>query len=593
PRVEREQVAALYATLASATLADVLVAAVIAAIFYVQLGKASILAWLGLHLAQSLRYPLLGAYHRDPRAGQRSRHWTRVATRELSLNSAVWGLGAWMLLPGGDLVLASLLMLVILTLASAGTMSVAPVRSAVFAYTVPMTIGLASALVWDGRGLELFLAGCCVLYLAVTLHFALRQHRLLARSLVERFAKEELAEQLARQIEVSRRASEEKTRFLAAASHDLRQPLHAIALFGAVLERELRGGPQHANAGRLMRAVGSLGLSLDTMLDISRLDAGVLAPERRAVPLNQVFQSLQQLFAQRAEDKGLQLRLRASPLVVHTDPDMLQRMLANIVENAIKYTSEGGVLVVARRRGSRVWIDVMDTGMGIGATHLEHVFDEFYQVDNPGRDRSRGLGIGLSIVRRLSDLLAHPVTVLSRPGRGSRFRIEAPLAEGEVRDGGPLQQARPGMHSPDLPRRVLLVDDEADIGEAVAALLQSHGVAVWVARDETGAHAALADAHAAGQPFDALLCDYRLAGGADGLEAAMRLRAQPGRELPLLLVTGETSPERLQLVRESGVPVVFKPATAEVLIEALAGIHATAAVDSGTLAMAGASRSPT
>jgi signal transduction histidine kinase/CheY-like chemotaxis protein len=575
PRVEREQVAAVFATLPSAAVADTLLAVVVAGSFYfVQGGSMGTLAWFGIHVLQKLRWPTVRAYFDDPQAAERSRHWTRVATRDLAASSAVWGLAPWMLLPAGNVPLSALLMLIILSLGSGGMLSVAPLRSVIFAHCVPSTVGLATALAWQGEPLELVLAGLCLLYLVFTLRYALRLHRLLTNTLVERFSKEDIAQELVRQNEIARRASEDKTRFFASASHDLRQPLHAIALFGAVLEKELRGQPQHASAARLMHAVQSLGTSLDTMLDVSRLDAGVVAAEPRSVPVNAVFQALQPLFERRAEEKGLHLRLRASPLAVHTDPDLLTRLLANVVENAIKYTEAGGVLVVARDRGGEVWIECYDTGVGIAPDQLPRVYREFYQVDNPGRDRSRGLGLGLSIVRRLADLLGAPIDMASRMGRGTRFRIVLPAAPVDFALVDARVRSDATVTGPDeLPRRVLLLDDERDIGEAVAALLDVHGVECTVVTDEARAEQALAEARSARRPFEALLCDYRLADGADGLEAAKRLRTHGG-DVPLLLVTGETSPERLQRVRESGVPVLFKPATAAALVRALADLNA-------------------
>lgn len=575
PRVEREQVAAVFATLPSAAVADSLLALVVAGSFYiVEGGGTSTLAWFGVHVLQKLRWPTVHAYFRDPHAAERSRHWAGVAARDLMASSAVWGLAPWLLLPEGNVPLSALLMLIILSLGSGGMLSVAPLRRVIFAHCVPSTIGLATALAWHGGPLEQVLAGLCVVYLVFTLRYALRLHRLLTTTLVERFTKEDMAQELVRQNEIARRASEDKTRFFASASHDLRQPLHALALFGAVLEKELRGQPQHPNAERLMRAVQALGSSLDTMLDVSRLDAGVIVAEPRSVPVNAIFQSLQPLFERRAEEKGLHLRLRASTLAVCVDPDLLTRLLANVVENAVKYTAAGGVLVVARDRGDQVWIECYDTGIGIAPDQLPRIYGEFYQVNNPGRDRSRGLGIGLAIVRRLADLLGTPIDMASRVGRGSRFRVVVPAAPaGDVVATGPLKGDAKAAVPADLPRRVLLVDDERDIGEAVAALLDTYGIECAVVTDEAGAEVALTEARAARQPFEALLCDYRLADGADGLEAAVRLR-QRCDDLPVLLVTGETSPERLQRVRESGLPVLFKPTSAAGLIQSLADLKA-------------------
>jgi signal transduction histidine kinase len=572
-RVEAAQVATLYRTLPGATLAGTLLAVIVAGCYFVFLGSHAILLWLALHLAGKLRYPVIAAYFKDPRAAERSGHWARVATRELFLTSSIWGLAPWLLLPESDDSLAALLMLVLLSLASAGMLSVASVRSVIYAHAIPMVSGLALALAWNGGGLELVLAGCCILYLGVTLFFALRQHDLITRALEERYAKEDLAAQLAEQVAIAQRASEEKSRFFASASHDLRQPLHAIALFGAVLDKDLQGTPQHTNAQRLMRAVETLGLSLDTMLDVSRLDAGVIAPEPRAFPVNTLFQSLYVVFSKQAEAKGLHLRLRASPLTIRSDPDLLQRLLGNIIENAIKYTNRGGIFVVARSRDTSVWLECYDSGIGIPADQLPRIFDEFYQVGNPARDRTRGLGIGLAIVRRLADLLGHSIEVATEPGRGTRFRVIVPACDPDVRPASSRTVELPEKSLVNLPRRVIVLDDEGAVGDAVVALLQAHGVETRAVRSEHDATIALDMAQHSGRPFDALMCDFRLANGVDGLDAALRLSSRGPLPLPVLLVTGETSPERLRRVHESGLPVLFKPATAPTLLQALAALH--------------------
>ncbi|MBK9444108.1 MAG: response regulator [Comamonadaceae bacterium] len=448
-------------------------------------------------------------------------------------------------------------------------------------FVVPMVAGLISALAWQADDTHLFLAACSTVYLGATLHFAYKQHQLLTSALHMQFEKQSLANQLAQQMAEIQHLSAEKTRFFAAASHDLRQPLHAIVLYGAVLEKKLADRPEGAHVLRLMDAVRALGVSLDTMFDVSLLDAGSIVPDPQATPLTPVFQQLHQMFASRAEQKGLQLRLRASPLWVKTDPHLLLRVLGNLVENAIKYTHKGGVVVVARARGQQVWIDVCDTGIGIAADQLEPIFAEFYQVNNPGRDRARGLGIGLSMVRRLAVLLNHPVTVQSRLGRGSRFRLQLPT------DVPPAPESRhvdaeassPVVHlradwAQNLPQRVLLMDDEAGIGEAALALFTAYGVDLMVVRDEAGATDAFTRA-STGKPIDALIFDYRLADGVDGLEVAVGLRSRFDPQLPMLLVTGETTPERLSRARDMGVPLLTKPVTAESLLASLAALKKT------------------
>jgi len=581
-QVLQEQVAALYATTWSSTLAGTLLACALSGIFYWRMHNPMVLVWLGLVFLQLLRYPQAAAYHRDPQVARRSEYWARHKARELLIYSCLWGLAPWLFMPADDVPMIALMMLMILGMSTGGVPAVTPRWSTALCFLLPMVLGLTSALLWHGDDVHLFLAACSLVYLGATLHFARQQHLLLTHALLMRFEKEALADELARQVTLTQRTSAEKTRFFAAANHDLRQPVHAIALFGAVLEKDLRGRGGHANAKRLMRAVHMLGTSLDTMLDVSRLDAGVIRPELHDTPVNQVFQSVNQVLSGAADEKGLQLRLRASPLWVRTDPQLLQRMLINLVENAIKYTVAGGVVVVARSRGPQVWMDVCDTGLGIAPEHLEHIFDEFYQVSNPGRDRSQGLGIGLSIVRRLSDLLDHPLVVQSRLGHGSRFRIVVPAAAAleilppaHLMAGGASDGVFQRPPLSDLPQQVLLIDDEAEIGVAVAALLGSCGVAVTVVQDAAGANAAFEQAATNGVPFDCLICDYRLAEGTDGLQVALSLRARFDPDLPVLLVTGETAPERLQRVRDSGVAVLFKPVPGGTLLTALTAIKHT------------------
>ena len=581
-RVLREQVAMLYASSLSSTIVGTLLACVLAGLLYWQLGDIKALYWLALNFALLLRRPLYAAYYSDPQAPVHSAFWARRHWQLILVYSAVWGLAPWFFLPAENLPMTSLMILVMLGLASGGVPAVGMRRASLLSFVLPMVLSLIAALIWQGSTLHLILAALTAVHLLATLDFARHQKRMLTDALLARFEKEALSDQLAQQVAATQRVSDEKTRFFAAASHDLRQPLHAIALFGAVLEKDLQHLPQHANATRLMRAVGALGNSLDTMLDVSRLDAGVIVPSREPTPLNPAFQALNQLFAASAEEKGLQLRLRASPLWVLTDAQLLQRLLANLIENALKYTQSGGVLVVARARAQNVWIDVIDTGTGIAALHLDLIFQEFFQVSNPGRDRAKGLGIGLSIVRRLSALLAHPVQVDSTPGRGSRFRVIVPIAFPTPASPVAIQSATsspPATKAPsqNLPRRVLLIEDEADIGDAMAALLTAHGVQLIAVRDEPQAVAAFTQAHPSGPAFDALISDYRLAAGVDGLALALRLRQQFAPDLPLLLVTGETAPERLQMLRNAGVPVLFKPVAAEALLATLATLQRPAA----------------
>ncbi len=567
-RVLREQVASVHANAPGAYLADFLTAQSLGIALFLSTWRWQVLLWMALHLALTLRRAYR-RYQRSPDAAEHPEYWARFNARNVLLRSCVWGLAPWLCVPTGrHLGLWVMVIVMMMGGCAGGALSLAVLKRNIPRFIVPSMASLTLALASRADSTHLFLASGCLLYMCVMIMFALQHHKLLTESLTMRFEKEALAEQLSLQIAATQRASEEKTRFLAAASHDLRQPMHAIALFGAVIEKKLRGSEDWDHAARLMDAVGTLGDSLDTLLDISRLDAGEVAPQIRPVELNPLFLALNNVFAAQAADRELQLRLRATPCWVLSDPQLLQRLLSNLVDNALKYTRRGGVVVAARARGPLVWIEVRDTGIGIAEEHLGSIFDEFFQIGNPGRDRARGLGIGLSIVQRLSRLLGHPLQVRSRPGRGSCFRLVLPAVSAL---GVAQAAARPGALSP-LPRRVLLLDDEAAIRQAVSGLLHAHGVAIDAVSGEAEAEAVLAHAAHGASPVEVLLCDVRLADGADGLAAAQRLRARFGPGLQVMLITGETAPQRQQQMRDSGLQVLLKPVAADRLLQALASL---------------------
>jgi len=567
-RVLREQVAAVHANAPAAYLADFLTAQSLGIGLFVATWRWQVLLWMALHLALTLRRAYR-RYQRSPDAAAHPEYWARFNARNVLLRSCVWGLAPWLCVPPGrNLGLWVMVIVMMMGGCAGGALSLAVLKRNIPRFIVPSMASLTLALAWRGDSTHLFLATGCLLYMCVMIMFALQHHRLLTAALTMRFEKEALAEQLSHQIAATQRVSEEKTRFLAAASHDLRQPLHAIALFGAVIEKKLKGTEEWNHAVRLMDAVGTLGDSLDILLDISRLDAGEVAPQIRPVELNPLFLALNNVFVAQAADRDLQLRLRATPCWVLSDPQLLQRLLSNLVDNALKYTARGGVVVAARARGPLVWIDVCDTGIGIADEHLGRIFDEFYQIGNPGRDRAQGLGIGLSIVQRLSRLLAHPLQVRSRLHHGSRFRLVLPAvtASGVV----PLA-ACPGAALP-LPQRVLLIDDEAAIRQAVTGLLQAHGVTIDAVASEAEAEAVLVQAAHGSTPVEVLLCDVRLADGADGLAAAQRLSARFSPGLQVLLITGETAPQRQRQMLDSGLQVLLKPVAADRLLQALASL---------------------
>ncbi|HQR19926.1 MAG TPA: hybrid sensor histidine kinase/response regulator [Burkholderiaceae bacterium] len=359
------------------------------------------------------------------------------------------------------------------------------------------------------------------------------------------------------QVEAARAAAEQanvaKSRFFAAASHDLRQPLHSLGLFASAL-RDVVGTDQGRDvARRVGDSIGALDRLFDELLDVSRLDAGVVEVRRSNLALQPMFDRLDSEFSNDASIRGLRLRFVPTRLAVNSDRTLLERVLRNLVSNALRYTQAGGVLVGARRRGPRVVVQVWDTGVGIADDQRSLIFDEFYQVGNPGRDRRKGLGLGLAIVRRLTVLLDHPLGFRSVVGRGSCFEVSLPAADGPVESGTADDSA--ATHAAFSGARALVVDDDLDICEATRRLLQSWGLEVRTVRGPEDALAAVRE----GFVPSVLLVDLRLGESVDGVGVVERLRKLLGASVPALLISGDTGARELTRVKESGLMLLTKP----------------------------------
>ncbi len=351
--------------------------------------------------------------------------------------------------------------------------------------------------------------------------------------------------------EEAERGNRAKTRFLAAASHDLRQPMHALGLFVA----ELGQKPHAPDTRRLVEQIAvsaeTMENLLDSLLDISRLDVGVLDRQIKPFPLQPLLERIDVDYRREADMCGQRLRLRATSLWVESDPLLLERILHNLISNALRYSPGGTVLLACRKRGRRVRIEVRDNGPGIAPEAQEAIFQEFVQLDNPERNRAKGLGLGLAIVRRLTDLLNHPLCLQSHPGKGSLFAVELPaaapglLAEGKQPAPG---HALNGLH-------VVLVDDDELAVASTVGLLESWGCEVTAADSQAGILKAL---QRAATPPDIILSDYQIA-AANGLEIIRQLRAHFGLPIPAVILSGDTSSATASAVQQADIPLLHKP----------------------------------
>jgi signal transduction histidine kinase/CheY-like chemotaxis protein len=349
------------------------------------------------------------------------------------------------------------------------------------------------------------------------------------------------------------RANHAKSRFFAAASHDLRQPLHALSLFVAALKARNHQTEAQTLIDNIEASTAAMALLFDALLDISRLDAGAIEVHRVHFPLQHMLRKLEQQFGAVAAEKHLRLRFRPCDITLYSDPLLIERILVNLIANAIRYTDDGGVLVACCRRGRTVRLSVIDTGRGIPPDQQENVFHEFVQLHNSARDRSKGLGLGLAIVSRLGRLLEHRVDLRSRPDHGSRFSLDVPC--GDVRLIQPrIAASAPGQIPADA--LVLLVDDECAILRGMAELFDNWDIDLVTARSADEAEQWL---DSLARVPDVIVSDYRLPEDTDGIEVITRLRKKFGHDIAAIVVTGDTAPDTILRINQAGFPLLHKP----------------------------------
>ena len=409
-------------------------------------------------------------------------------------------------------------------------------------------------------------AAVMLLFVVLIALVARRFNHIFRQSLELRFENLELVQQLTEQKEAAEAASLAKSRFLAAASHDLRQPMHAINLYLGTLAGLGLPPAAHELLGKTRQCGQAMDEMFRALLDMSRLDASAVLPEVSVFPMAAVLGRIQIQFEPEARAKGLELRIAPCSAWVHCDLSMVETIVRNFVANAVRYTERGRILVGCRRRGTRLRLAVYDTGPGIPLKHQRAVFEEFYQINNRERDRAKGLGLGLAIVQRLSKLLSVPIELASQPGRGSMFAVDLPRSSADQRFAAPLGTMKLAARTDLAGMAIAVIDDEEPILDATRALLETWGCAVVTAASGKEAIDRLILEPRAP---DAIICDYRLRGTEDGINVIAMLRGEFNADIPAVLITGDTAPARIQEIKASNMPVLHKPIDAEILWGAL------------------------
>ncbi len=461
---------------------------------------------------------------------------------------------------------------------------------AYLAYLVSPVAMVLAAFAYLGGPIFTPMVFMCLVYFSLTCVQARAAEEVTYRSivlqqensdLIERLRKEsqqsklalvraEAAYQSTRQAQaLAEKANADKSRFLAAASHDLRQPLHAMGLFLEALSRSEMTQQQVSVLEHAHAASTAASEMLTTLLDFSRLEAGVVTSKPRPFLLQSLLAKLEQEFGMQANAKDLIYRSRETDHAVLADPNLTDLVLRNFISNAIRYTDRGGLLVGCRKRDGQIVVEVWDTGMGIAPNQQSEVFKEFHQLGNPERDRRKGLGLGLAIVERISAAMQAQVTLRSAPGRGSVFRLWLPQYQGYMSHEAELASHTYSL----LGMRVLVIDDEEPVRLGMQELLNSWGCVAYTADDLSSALHCVSLLPMNQQP-EVVLADYRLREGATGGQAITALRAYltfRGMEktLPAIIITGDTAPERLREARHTEATLLHKPVSAPALKQAL------------------------
>ena len=505
---------------------------------------AMLLACMAFHLEVCRRYRRVD----DPDPA----YWTRLFVLAALFEGITWGAGAF-LFASSEQFHRQLVMLVLCSGIVASTAFVLstnlrPFRAFFYPAILPQVV-VQLLFPYPLHELALFMTVAFVVSITVATETANAQVLDVLRL---RFRNEALAEALAAAKERAEQANLAKSRFLAAASHDLRQPMHALGLFVGALQGRAMDAEAQRLVGYIDGSVKALDDQFAALLDVSRLDAGVVEPVFAAIHVQTLLERVCRDHAPQAQARGVRFRQVETSAVVRSDPVLLERMVRNLVANAVRYTERGRVLVGCRRQAGVLVIEVWDTGCGIPVAEQSRVFEEFYQAEGRVRDRAEGLGLGLAIVRRIAALVGVALSFASTPGRGSVFRLRVPL--GEDVSAEPVAAPEPEMGQGS--GLVFVIDDEPAIRGAMSSLLTSWGYRVRVAES---AAALLQGLPADAQAPDLVISDFRLQAGEDGISAIHAVQARFGASVPALLITGDTAPERIVEARAGGFPLLHKP----------------------------------
>ncbi len=565
--ISREQIRILFEQSRFVFLGIVFVMFVVLFFMWERADRELLLGWIAVNLVLTLaRAGMVRRFHKVDPQGRQVVAWGLLFAMTSTLSGLLWGSIAVILMQPDQY---DSVLLITLVLAGMTAGALVPLSSFMPAYVGFSTLAMLplALVMFMSHSNVLLYAGYLVLaFLGVNLGYAVNVNRNLAASIRLRFENLHLLENLRAEKERAEQANTDKSRFLAATSHDLRQPLHAMDLYLGALANLLTREEQHTLLEKSRAASSALNSLLSALMDMSRLDAGEVSINREAVNIRLLLENIAEEFAEQAGKENISMTVEAPGLLVDTDPLMLSRLLRNLISNACKHSQASRICMQAESRGETVVLMIQDDGKGIPFDEQEKVFSEFYQLNNPERDRNKGLGLGLAIVRRLAALLQHDLDLASTPGEGCCFRLSLP---GILDRHGNAETDDPEALIADISGLfVILIEDEAGVRDAMRVLLRQWGCELLAVDGVESLREAL---HSAKYPTpDLVISDYRLRQNSNGLQAVKQVHEYFSASIPAIIISGDTAEGVERSVQAAGHVLLHKPVPAATLRHAIA-----------------------
>ncbi|MBX2880505.1 MAG: response regulator [Granulosicoccus sp.] len=558
--VRREQVRLIYAQGPTLVLGATLCGALITVFLWRNLPKGLLLVWLAaLCISALFRLFIMWRYNRIDSATRASGPWGFYLWAGTLSAGLIWG--CWPVL---FYEYCSPEYLLLISTVFAGMVAVSGASGSLFypsflSFSIPLVIPLALAHLFSGNELLRITGFLLLVFLIVNAFLAARGNTYSRELIRARFANQQLLDRLAEEKQIAERAVIAKSRFIAAASHDLRQPLHAMGLFLDALRNRESDPKQLGIIEHLSKSSEALNGLFNSILDVSRLDAEIIEFKPSHFRAISLLNRLDTEFSAQANEKGIKLLMFSADAVLYSDQILLERVLRNLLSNAIQYTEVGQVKLHCAVADGSVRISVSDTGLGIPEEAKDDVFSEYYQLNNPERDRTKGLGLGLAIVRRLCALMDMPIHMDTTEGRGTTFEMRVP--EGDPAEL-PVPSEDGAVPAQSRGQLVLVIDDEQQVLQSMKHTLENWGFKALLAESAKSAIQQMA-MHEWSPAI--ILSDYRLRNNENGVDAVATVREAINQFVPAVIISGDTSPARLKEVGDSNLEMLHKPVAPEEL----------------------------